>query len=210
MGQATRYFVFTFPAILIALVICCLFIDRPFAIEMSRLAWLKPSGALGFSMASFLTQVCYGLLVLVFVVYFCLSARGVKCKLLGCIAFVSQSVVFAFFIKSALQFFFGRYVPRYKGSDSLLFVRNQHLYGFHWFQSGCFPSGHMTVLTAAVISIALFYPWFKWIAFALMLVMAALLLLLNYHFLSDVIAGAYLGTSISLGIYYVKSHRQSH
>jgi membrane-associated phospholipid phosphatase len=33
--------------------------------------------------------------------------------------------------------------------------------------------------------------------------LALLLLLLNYHFVSDIIAGTYLGTSITLALYYL-------
>lgn len=203
MSHPVRYIVFTLPAIVLAVVICFLFLDQPIAIAMSKADLLHHKGILGRSMAVRLTQFCYLLMLVVFAAYFFMRLKGVRGKALECVALISQSVVFAFFIKSTLQYLFGRYVPRYKGSNVLLFQRNHHLYGLHWLQAGSFPSGHMAILTAGAIAVSLFYPKFKWVAFLLMLVMAALLLMLNYHFLSDLIAGAYLGVTVSLGLFYL-------
>lgn len=203
MQQAVRYLLFTLPALLIALLVCYVFLDKPVAVDMSQLVWLKQNSTLGPSKAVLMTQACYVLMLFVFLIYFFRRLKGKVGKHMNCLALLCQSVVFAFFTKNTLQYLFGRYVPRYKNGHTLLFERNHHLYGFHWLQGGSFPSGHMAVLSAAVIAITVFYPKFKWVAIALMLLMAVLLILLNYHFLSDVLAGAYLGVSISLALYHV-------
>ena len=56
-----------------------------------------------------------------------------------------------------------------------------------------FPSGHMSVTLAAMTCLWFFYPKFRWLYSLIALCVAIGLLLMNYHFLSDVIAGSYLG-----------------
>ncbi|HEX9137433.1 MAG TPA: phosphatase PAP2 family protein, partial [Nitrospirota bacterium] len=70
-------------------------------------------------------------------------------------------------------------------------------WGFHWFIGGgdlnAFPSGHMSVLTPLIISLWRFYPRYRTFFLALGLALGGALIMTNSHFLSDVIAGAYLG-----------------
>jgi membrane-associated phospholipid phosphatase len=117
---------------------------------------------------------------------------------------LSVSVSVAFFIKTSLQFLFGRYAPRYFDSHVLMFVSDPDRYGFHWLHGGGFPSGHMCVFSAALTSVCLYYPAYRWIAGALLAILGGCLIVANYHFLSDVIAGAYLGVSITLAIHYLQ------
>jgi membrane-associated phospholipid phosphatase len=94
----------------------------------------------------------------------------------------------------ALRTPLARFLARYPS-----FIRD-HDYAFHWFHGGrgyeSFLSGHMAA-TAAVLSVLwLAYPrWRPLYAVAGCLV-AAVLILSNFHFLSDVIAGALLGALI--------------
>lgn len=118
-----------------------------------------------------------------------------------CISLLAVGAVFGYFVKNQLQFLFGRYLPRYPESGRLLFERSPDLYGFHWWQMGCFPSGHMTIFTAMITSICLIFPKFRWPGALLLLLLAASLILANFHFLSDVIAGFLLGGAIAVGIY---------
>ena len=108
------------------------------------------------------------------------------------------SVIVGETIKNGLKWFFGRPWPEsWHGNPS--FIRD-HLYAFHWLNGGhgydSFPSGHMTA-TAAVLSVAwLCYPRWRAVYALVACLVAAGLLLSNFHFLSDVIAGAFLGASI--------------
>ena len=76
------------------------------------------------------------------------------------------------------------------------------VYGFHFFQFGksfeSFPSGHAAV-AAAVLSVAgMLFPSLR-AACAIGVVLAdAGLVALNLHFLSDVVAGSFLGFSAGL------------
>jgi len=104
------------------------------------------------------------------------------------------SMVSTVLIKDQLKLMFGRTWPE-------MFINNG-VYGFHYFHYGrsfeSFPSGH-----AAVAAAVLFIPWFLFskLRAAMMTCIVAIdigLVMLNLHFLSDVIAGSFLGFSIAL------------
>ncbi len=100
------------------------------------------------------------------------------------------AITVAYFMKWIFKLVFGRINTRFwlehKVSDS-----------FHWFHGGGdysgFPSGHMTVFSAFFAAVWLFYPRYRSLSVGLALVLAVALIVTDYHFLSDVIAGAYLG-----------------
>ncbi len=84
---------------------------------------------------------------------------------------------------------FGRSVP------SLLIQRGQ--YGFHWFHHGhpfgSFPSGH-TDQAAAILTVAwLYFPRWRWVYLGLLGLLALALMLGQWHFLGDILAGAMVG-----------------
>lgn len=70
-------------------------------------------------------------------------------------------------------------------------------YGFVWFATGSvrasFPSGHSTTAGAAVLVLALWFPRWRWVAFAWGLAIALSRIVLSMHFATDVIAGLTLG-----------------
>jgi membrane-associated phospholipid phosphatase len=103
---------------------------------------------------------------------------------------VASTVPFAFILKSMLKFLFGRINTRFW----LFHLRSEH---FHWFQGkgnySSFPSGHMAVFTALAAALWYFYPHYRFAYTGFLSTLALALLLTNYHFLSDIIAGAYLG-----------------
>ena len=79
------------------------------------------------------------------------------------------------------------------------FIRDG-VYGFHFMHAGegynSFPSGH-TASACAVLSVLWFwYPSLRAIWIISGLAVGAGLVGLNYHFLSDVIAGAFVGLSM--------------
>ena len=104
-------------------------------------------------------------------------------------------------IKNQLKFVFGRTWPDSWGPQILSLVHD-NVYGFHFFQSGgsfeSFPSGHAAVI-AAVMSVL-------WIVFPKLRLLCAIcigaadigLVLLNLHFISDVVAGTFVGASTGL------------
>lgn len=103
---------------------------------------------------------------------------------------ISIALPAAFLLKSFLQDVFGAPSPK-------LWLHYPGEWGFHWFTGGgqlnAFPSGHMSVLTPLIIALWRFYPRYRNIFIVLGLALAGALIVTNSHFLSDVIAGAYLG-----------------
>ena len=104
----------------------------------------------------------------------------------------------AYLAKTLLKFVFGRTFPR----DWLL--HNQQL-AFQWFKhwSSSFPSGHMVVFAAFGAAILIYYPKYRKPVLISLILLGAALVGTDYHFLSDVIAGAYLGIITSYSIWYL-------
>jgi len=104
------------------------------------------------------------------------------------------SMVSTVLIKDQLKLIFGRTWPE-------MFINNG-VYGFNYFHYGrpfeSFPSGH-----AAVAAAALFIPLFLFSKLRTVMITCIVaidigLVMLNLHFLGDVIAGTFLGFSIAL------------
>ncbi len=100
------------------------------------------------------------------------------------------SLPLAFGAKAVLKVVFGRVNAR-------VWLSAPHLYGFHWFHGGGdfagFPSGHMAVFTPVAAALAWAFPGWRPFFYSGLLLLALALLVTDYHFLSDVAAGTYLG-----------------
>lgn len=116
------------------------------------------------------------------------------------------SVFLAYILKNDLKWVFSRYWPETWVDDNLSWIRDQ-AYGCQWFQgklfygkdvTGSFPSGHSTVAFASLISIGLFFRKYLMIFIILASLEAFFMFAFNYHFLSDIIAGACLGTTCAV------------
>jgi membrane-associated phospholipid phosphatase len=110
----------------------------------------------------------------------------------------------AYIVKTLLKFVFGRTNPR-----SWL-IHNQPL-TFHWFNSSSssFPSGHMLVFVAFGAAVLFYYPKYRMLVVILLCLLGIALVGTDYHFLSDVIAGAYFGIITTYIIKYL-FERKSH
>ncbi len=110
----------------------------------------------------------------------------------------------SYVIKSLLKYIFGRVNTRE-------WLMKPELYGFHWFQGGegfsGFPSGHMAVFTALAVSLWRYYPGYRPVCIIFLLALALALIITNYHFLSDVIAGAYAGVFAEFCVYKACNRR---
>jgi len=101
---------------------------------------------------------------------------------------------FSFLAKTVLKPLFGRIETR-------MWLKNPLPPGLQWFHNSDgysgFPSGHMMVLTALAAAFWLYFPQFGGKCLFLLLLMGAALIATNYHFLTDVAAGAYLGLAVT-------------
>lgn len=112
----------------------------------------------------------------------------------------------ALFMKTLIKKVFGRYWPGTFICHNPSLIQD-HVYGFNWFQSGSayesFPSGHTAFTVACLVSLCWMYPKFRIIWILIALAVALSQIILYYHFLSDVIAGALLGSLIAYCIVHM-------
>lgn len=113
----------------------------------------------------------------------------------------------SYLVKMLLKVVFGRSNTRY-------WLQDPGLYGFHWFrmkeQCEGFPSGHMLVIVALLAALWRFYPKTRPLGMVLATLLGVALIATNYHFLSDVIAGAYLAIVLEFIVFRLlfPAHRQ--
>ncbi len=107
--------------------------------------------------------------------------------------------------KMIAKFVFGRINTRF-------WLQHPGANEFHWFHGSAnfsgFPSGHMAVFTVLIIALSIFYPRCQSFYIACLTLLALALIVTNYHFLSDIIAGAYVGYIVhSITYYFLSFHR---
>jgi membrane-associated phospholipid phosphatase len=109
--------------------------------------------------------------------------------------------VLTYVLKNELKLFFGRDWPITWQWNAHSWI-NDRSYGFHFFRSALnqnaestssFPSGHAAIAFATFLPVGfMFRKALPWCLLAAGLE-SAVMVILNYHFLSDVLAGALLG-----------------
>jgi len=99
----------------------------------------------------------------------------------------------AFVAKWILKHVFGRLGTR-------AWLENPSDLSFHWFHGGGeysgFPSGHMVVFTTLAAACWFFLPKYRAASLSGVIALGVALIATDYHFLSDVIAGGYLGFAV--------------
>jgi membrane-associated phospholipid phosphatase len=96
----------------------------------------------------------------------------------------------SFGMKTVLKWAFGR-------TETRAWLSDPSLYGFHWFAGTKglqgFPSGHMLVFTPLLLALWHFYPRYRLYYGVIWSGLGIALLVTEYHFLGDVVAGACVG-----------------
>ena len=126
--------------------------------------------------------------------YFILVRRGIHNRLTDFLRACGTVAPLAFVAKAVLQYVFGRPNP-------YAWLLAHEPPGFYWFRDdegyGCFPSGHMTVFTALTTTLSYHYPRYRPVYLGLLCLLALALIITDHHFLSDVLAGAVLGSVLA-------------
>jgi membrane-associated phospholipid phosphatase len=108
------------------------------------------------------------------------------------------SLVTSAAVKNYLKFAFGRTWPETWVDNNPSLIRDG-VYGFNFFHGGrgyeAFPSGHTTAVCAVMAVLWICYP--KWRPLYALVVAAVVVGLIgaDFHFLSDIVAGAFIGAS---------------
>ncbi len=164
------------------------FVDRPFSTLAN--SWHHPAVAVDLT---YLADVPLPASVLVVLVaFFRRLPRPVVTAAVATLA--------ALAMKGELKFVFGRPWPDTWIHDNPSWIRN-HVFGFFPFHGGAgyasFPSGHTTAITAPSAVWWRAAPRFRPVAAILVAAVACGLLVSDYHFVSDVIAGLALGVAVA-------------
>jgi membrane-associated phospholipid phosphatase len=110
----------------------------------------------------------------------------------------SISLVAAEAVKNQLKFVFGRTWPETWVHNNPSFIHDG-AYGFNLFHAGSafesFPSGHATVICAFMSVLWICYPKFRALYLIVVAAVAVGLVGADFHFVSDIIAGGFLGIS---------------
>lgn len=181
---------------IVAVVIAYLWLDRPIAFMAYRLHFYQNQ----FAIPTHIVDPLMPMAIVLFLVIGLARLYGwplsrLATAALGC----SISIIVAETIKSQLKYVFGRTWPEtwIHNNPSLI---HDNVYGFNFFHGGpgyaSFPSGHTTAICAVVSVLWIVYPKFRAIYALAVAAVVIGLLGADYHFLSDIIAGGFLGTTV--------------
>ncbi len=177
----------------LAIYICYFYIDKDVAF------WIHDQKFDQWHILKGFTQIIEVLVVAttLFYVYFIWRFFYQKVSLLDeKLLTIANSLVLTAFFKDLLKFIFGRYwtLTWTHGNPSLI---EHNAYGFHFFHGGTwyqsFPSGHTALMFASMTALWILFPRLRWLSVTLCFLTVVGILGMNYHFVSDIIAGAVLG-----------------
>jgi membrane-associated phospholipid phosphatase len=115
--------------------------------------------------------------------------------------FIALALPVSYIVKTVLKYLCGRVETR-------VWLQNPQLYEFHWLHGGAgfsgFPSGHMIVFTTLLAATGRYLDGCKQLCYSILAILAVMLVITNYHFVGDIISGAYVGFLVeacSEGVY---------
>jgi membrane-associated phospholipid phosphatase len=186
--------IIAFVAMVAAVVIAYQFVDRDIASYASAHFQKKPWFDAMTQIPEWLARLA--LVVFVLSAAYALIGRALPRPLVvGLLA--SASLVIASAIKDQLKLAFGRTWPETWTNNNPSFIHDQ-VYGFNPFHGGqayaSFPSGHTTATCAVMAVLWICYPKYRPVYGLVIAAVVIGLLGADYHFLSDIIAGGFLGS----------------
>ncbi|MFT3882698.1 MAG: phosphatase PAP2 family protein [Gemmatales bacterium] len=107
--------------------------------------------------------------------------------------------------RESLSYVFARYWPETWRDNNPSLISNG-VFGFNFFHDGSaygsFPSGHASRTLAVGTVIWIAWPRWRWAVILISFCLCVALVLMNYHFVSDVIGGSFIGSIV--GVYSAK------
>jgi membrane-associated phospholipid phosphatase len=184
----------------LAVLACWAWVDRPLALWLHAHRWIAP-GRAAFRPLTHIPDPLVPLGSGAFLVLGLSALAGRRLPKFGSsVVLCCLSVVTTETVKNGLKWAFGRAWPdSWRGSESSL-VRDGD-YGFHWFagveSQNSFPSGHMAAAASVLAILWMYYPGTRPFCAGAALLIAAALVVSNFHFIGDVVAGAFLGMFVT-------------
>ncbi len=185
-----KKFVFSIPLVIFLIMFCYLFLDEKIALFVkSTLMSGKRSSLFSADIPDLLSAFVCVVTVAAWTLYFRYKRNGINDTRTFFSMLVGTSLPIAFIVKSIMQFVFGGITTRFWLASPV--VRE-----FHWFhgvsQYSGFPSGHTAVFTVILLDLWKYYPRYRAVYGGFLLLLALALISTGYHFISDIVAGAYL------------------
>jgi membrane-associated phospholipid phosphatase len=140
------------------------------------------------------SKISYGFIIFSFLISIPTLMRQPQNRLANYLLCAGLAMIIAILAETSLKYLLGRYRPE------LLFT--QGLYGFHYlshqFLMTSTPSGHATRVFVLVTGFAMVWKRFTPIFILIGLLVCLSRLVLEFHYLSDVVFGGLLGTFLTL------------
>lgn len=183
-----------FPVSVAAIVLtwlCVRYVDRPVSLFVQERLygnphWSRMTSSLPDTLLTMVAVISAG----AFIAYCARKKRLLLDRHTRLLGQIALSLPVSYLVKVVLKHVFGRVETRY-------WLDNRQLYEFHFFHPGDgfngFPSGHMVVFATLAAAIARHEPEYGLLCHALLMILAILLVATNYHFVGDVVSGAYIG-----------------
>jgi membrane-associated phospholipid phosphatase len=190
------------------LVLCVRYLDVPLAYFVKNHLFINMHWSqLTSDLPDLLLQVVLLTTFVALSLYLVRTKKGIYDATTQLAKLVTWAAPTSYLVKSVLKFVFGRVNTRF-------WLQQPDLYGFHWFQrrQGCegFPSGHMVVIVTLLAALWRFYPKSRPCCLLLGLSLGVALIATDYHFLSDVIAGAYVGVFLESALFWLLLREPRH
>jgi len=171
------------------------FLDEPLASAIDRLVRFHPALA-GYAgnVPDVLLPVTLFLSAGMWTAWYLRVRKGIRDDLTRFFRLGGTALPASYLAKTALKVLFGRIETR-------VWLENPAPRDFRWLHPGTdhwgFPSGHMMVFAALAAACWIHFPKFRGASLLFLLALGSALLLTNYHFLGDVVAGGYLGMAVT-------------
>lgn len=191
-----RYWV-SLPLAVVLVALCYRYVDVPVAAFFERLLrWNAQWRHYTAHLPDLLTTFVIVATALSWGAYPVARARG-RARDADLLRLIGTCLPVSFGAKAFLKFVFSR-------TNTRAWLAGYSDQGFHWFHGGAlyasFPSGHMTVFAAFFTALWLYYGRLRALYLAMLVVLAVALIATDYHFVSDVVAGAYAGVAVTLAV----------
>ncbi len=148
-----------------------------------------------------IVSVCAGAVFVIAAIY--ILVGRVTDRFSSVLVLCTISIAMSTLIKDQLKFVFGRTWPEtwVNNNPSLI---HDGVFGFNFFTNGraysAFPSGHTTIACAVAAVLWIRWPHYRPLWATIVILVAVGLIGANYHFVSDVIAGAFVGISTGAAV----------
>jgi membrane-associated phospholipid phosphatase len=188
--------------LLVPIVILCVqFVDVPVALFVKEhLYGNRHWSRLTSDLPDLLLVVVVVTTVLALSLYLVRTRNGIYDAATSFEKLVAWAAPVSYVTKDLLKSVFGRVNTR-------TWLHDPQLYRFEWFERRQgfegFPSGHMLVIVTLLAAAWRFYPRTRPLCLALAIMLGLALVVTDYHFVSDVIAGAYVGVAVEAVVFRI-------